>query len=165
MPLSTVGAVCRRLGRGRLLDLERRRPIVRYQRDRAGELIHLDIKRLARIERVGHQIRGDRSRTVDGAGWKFLHVCIDDVSRVAYAEVLPDEKGLTCTGFLRGAAAWLEPKFNGSSQHVDVGLLIPSVQSDVGSGQVHRLPHPEGSRKRPEVVGQARRVHAAHRAA
>lgn len=129
MPLSTVGAVCRRLGLGRLPDLERRPPVVRYQRDRAGELIHLDIKKLARIERVGHRIHGDRSRSVDGAGWEFLHVCIDDASRVAYAEVLPDEKGVTCAGFLSRAAAWLEER----------GVRVERVMTDNGSGYVSKV--------------------------
>lgn len=129
MPLSTVGAVCRRLGLGRLPDTERRPPIVRYERDRAGELIHLDIKKLARIERVGHRIHGDRSRTVDGAGWEYLHVCIDDASRVAYAEVLPDEKGVTCSGFLRRAARWLE----------DHGVRVERVMTDNGSGYLSKV--------------------------
>lgn len=129
MPLSTVGAVCRQLGLGRLRELERRPPIVRYQRDRAGELIHLDIQKLARIERVRHRIHGDRSRSVEGAGWEFLHVCIDDVSRVAYAEVLPDEKGVTWAGFLRRAAAWLE----------DHGVHVERVMTDNGSGYVSKV--------------------------
>lgn len=124
MPLSTVGAVCRRLGLGRLPDPERRPPVIRYQREQAGELVHLDIKKLARIERVGHRIHGDRSRTVDGAGWEFLHVCIDDASRVAYAEVLPNEKGVTCTEFLRRAAAWF----------AEGGVGIERVMTDNGSG-------------------------------
>ena len=76
-------------------------------RERAGELIHLDIKKLARIERIGHRIHGDRSKTVEGAGWEYLHVCIDDASRVSYAEVLPNERGVTCAAFLERAAAWL----------------------------------------------------------
>ena len=124
MALSTVGAVCRRLGLGRLPELERRPPIVRYERDRAGELIHLDIKKLARIERVGHRIHGDRSRISEGAGWEFLHVCIDDASRVAYAQVLPDEKGVTCTEFLRRAVAWFAER----------GIQVERIMTDNGSG-------------------------------
>jgi transposase InsO family protein len=128
MPLSTVGAVCRRLGLGRLSALERRPPIVRYERARAGELIHLDIKKLARIERVGHRIHGDRSRSVEGAGWEYLHVCIDDASRVSYAEVLADEKGLTCTGFLQRAAAWFAER----------GIRVERVMTDNGSGYLSK---------------------------
>jgi transposase InsO family protein len=128
MAMSTVGAVCRRNGVGRLRDLEPRPPVVRYEREKAGELIHLDIKKLARIVRVGHRIHGDRSRSVDGAGWEYLHVCIDDASRVSYAEVLPDEKGLTCAAFLQRAATWL-------AAH---GIAIERVMTDNGSGYVSK---------------------------
>jgi len=126
MPLSTVGVVCRRGGLGRLPDLERRPPIVRYERERAGELIHLDIKKLARIEAVGHRIHGDRSRTTDGAGWEYLHVCIDDASRVSYAEVLPNERGVTCAAFLDRAVAWFGLR----------GVNVERVMTDNGSGYI-----------------------------
>ena len=129
MAMSTVGAVCRRNGVGRLRDLEPRPPVVRYQRERAGELIHLDIKKFARIERVGHRIHGDRSRTVNGAGWEYLHVCVDDASRVSYAEVLPNERGVTCAAFLKRATAW----FGRSGVHVE------RVMTDNGSGYVSKV--------------------------
>lgn len=129
VPVSTVGAVCRRNGVGRLRDLEPRPPVVRYEREKAGELIHLDIKKLARIERIGHRIHGDRSRTVEGAGWEYLHVCIDDASRVSYAEVLPDERGVTCAAFLQRAAAWLAAR----------GLVIERVMTDNGSGYISKI--------------------------
>ena len=129
MALSTVGAVCRRNGLGRLADLEPRPPVVRYERKRAGELIHLDIKKLARIERIGHRIHGDRSRTVEGAGWEYLHVCIDDASRVSYAEVLTDERGVTCTAFLERAVAWF----------VAHGVQVERVMTDNGSGYVSKV--------------------------
>ena len=122
IPLSTVGAECRRLGLGRLPSLEPPVPVIRYERDRPGELVHLDTKKLARIEAVGHRIHGDRRRTVDGAGWEFLHVCIDDATRVAYAEVLPDEKGTTAAGFLQRAAGWFERQ----------GVKIERVMTDNG---------------------------------
>ena len=129
IPVSTVGAVCRRNGVGRLRDLEPRAPVVRYEREKAGELIHLDIKKLARIERIGHRIHGDRSRTVEGAGWEYLHVCIDDASRVSYAEVLPNEKGVTCAGFLERAAIWFAAR----------GVAIERVMTDNGSGYVSKV--------------------------
>jgi transposase InsO family protein len=129
MAMSTVGAVCRRGGLGRLPDLERRPPVIRYQRERAGELIHLDIKKLARIERVGHRIHGDRSKTVDGAGWEYLHVCIDDASRVSYAEVLPNERGVTCAAFLERAAVWLRR----------CGVAVEGVMTDNGSGYISKV--------------------------
>ncbi len=68
---------------------------MRYERPRPGELVHLDIKKLGRIGRVGHRIHGDRRPRVRGMGWEFLHVAIDDHSRLTYAEVLPDEQGET----------------------------------------------------------------------
>ena len=128
MPLSTVGAVCRRHGMGRLPDQEKRPPVVRYEREGAGELIHLDTKKLARIERVGHRIHGDRSRKADGAGWEYLHVCIDDASRVSYAEVLPDEKGVTCTGFLERAVTWFKAR----------GVTVERIMTDNGSGYLSK---------------------------
>jgi transposase InsO family protein len=128
MALSTVGAVCRRNAVGRLRDLEPRPPVVRYERERAGELMHLDIKKLARIERIGHRIHGDRSKSVEGAGWEYLHVCIDDASRVSYAEVLPNERGVTCAAFLKRAIAWF-----GRS-----GVLVERVMTDNGSGYISK---------------------------
>lgn len=129
IPLSTVGAVCRRHGVGRLQDVTPRPPVVRYERAGAGELIHLDIKKLARIERVGHRIHGDRSRSVEGAGWEYLHVCIDDASRVSYAEVLHDEKGVTCTSFLERAVAWFQAR----------GVVVQRVMTDNGSGYLSKV--------------------------
>ena len=70
----------------------------RYQRQRPGELLHLDIKKLARFERVGHRITGDRHGKSQGAGYDFFHVAIDDATRPAYVEVLPDERRRSTTG-------------------------------------------------------------------
>lgn len=107
MPRSTVARVLQRAGLQRLALLEPREPANRYERKRPGELIHLDIKKLARIAgRIGHRIHGDRSTRVRGANWEFVHVAIDDHSRLAYAEVLADEKGATATAFLERAVAW-----------------------------------------------------------
>ncbi len=108
MAVSTVSLWLRRLGLGRLRDLDPKPVVVRYERRRPGELLHLDTKKLARIERVGHRVHGDRSRKVRGAGWEFLHVCVDDATRLAYAEVLPDEKGITAAGFMERALAWYQ---------------------------------------------------------
>lgn len=83
LPLSTVSSINRRHGLGRLSALEPKIPVVRYEWSRPGEMVHLDIKKLARIERVGHRIHGDRARSVEGAGWEYLHVCVDDASRVS----------------------------------------------------------------------------------
>ncbi len=94
MPRSTVGAILRRLGLGKLSALQPREPVIRYERERPGELLHLDIKSLGRIDGVGHRITGDRAgqSRKRGIGWDHLHVAIDDASRLAYTEVLP---GLT----------------------------------------------------------------------
>ena len=107
MPLSTVTLELRRLGLNRLPRLEPRPPVIRYEHKAPGDMIHLDIKKLGRIDGVGHRIHGDRSRRQRGAGWEYLHVCVDDHSRLAYSELLPDEKSTTATCFLIRAADWL----------------------------------------------------------
>jgi len=108
MAVSTVSAVLRRLGLGRLKALEPKRPAHRYEWPRPGDLVHIDVKPLNRFVRPGHRIegRGRRPRS-RGAGWEYVHVCVDDHSRVAYVEILPNQKGETCAGFLRRAARWL----------------------------------------------------------
>lgn len=106
VPVSTVGITLRRLGLNRLRMLDPRLPVVRYERARAGELVHVDTKQLARIERVGHRIHGDRRTRVAGAGWEHLHVCIDDATRVAYTELLPTANRFATAAFLQRAASW-----------------------------------------------------------
>lgn len=106
LAVSTVSLWLRRLGLGRLRNLEPKPTVVRYERKRPGELLHLDTKKLGRIQGVGHRIHGDRRRRARGVGWEFLHVCVDDATRVAYAEVLPDERAATATGFVERAIAW-----------------------------------------------------------
>jgi transposase InsO family protein len=106
-PVATVGLVLRRLGLGRLAALEPKLPVIRYQRSAAGELLHIDTKKLGRIDGIGHRITGDRrGHRARGVGWEHLHVAIDDASRLAYTELLPDERGQTCADFLARAAAW-----------------------------------------------------------
>jgi len=104
---STVSAVLRRLGLGRLRALRPKEPVLRYEWPRPGDLVHVDIKPLGRFDRPGHRIRGrgqaPRSR---GAGWDFVHVCIDDHSRVAYTEVLEGQTGPDCAAFLQRALRW-----------------------------------------------------------
>jgi transposase InsO family protein len=123
MPVSTVGSVLRRLGLGKLAALEPRPPVVRYQRERPGELIHIDTKKLGRIEAVGHRITGDRRDTRRGAGWEAVHVCIDDASRLAYSEVLADERKTSAVPFLERAVAWF-------ARH---GVTVERVMTDNGS--------------------------------
>lgn len=107
---STVGAVLRRLGLGQLKSLEERSPAIRYERKNPGELIHLDTKRLGRIVRVGHRITGCRSgqSNTRGTGWEALHVAIDDATRLAYTEMLPDEKKETAIAFLARSCAFFK---------------------------------------------------------
>lgn len=106
VPISTVSRTLRRLGLGRLRALEARVPVVRYERARPGELLHLDAKRLGRFRRVGHRINGARHHFSDGVGWETVFVAIDDATRVAYAEILPAERGEWAARFLARAARW-----------------------------------------------------------
>jgi transposase InsO family protein len=132
MAVSTVGAVLRRLGLHRLSRLEPPEPPNRYERRRPGELIHLDIKKLGRFHRPGHRVRGRGASGVHanrGHGWDCVHVAIDDYSRVAYVEILADERGETCAGFLTRAIAW----FNEHS------VPVERVLTDNGSGYRSRV--------------------------
>lgn len=97
---STVSAALTRLGLARLRYLNPPPLVRRYERSRPGELVHLDTKKLGRIVRPSHRVTGDRRDKVDGAGWEYAHVAIDDYSRFTYVEILPDEKRYTATGFL-----------------------------------------------------------------
>jgi len=133
MPLSTVSAVLLRIGLGKRSRLEPLEPSNHYQRDRPGELVHIDVKKLGRIDRVGHRISGSRAsqdaRSLwhDGkrnVGWEYVHVCVDDATRLAYVEVLPDEKGLTVAAFLRRAVAF----------YASHGIRLERVMTDNGSG-------------------------------
>jgi transposase len=112
MALSTVSGILTRIGMGRLgrLGME---PAVRYERERPGELIHIDVKKLGRIARPGHRISGPAGRRAKGyhrkvyeQGWEFVHIAIDDCTRLAYVEVLADERASTAVDFLRRAIAF-----------------------------------------------------------
>ena len=156
MPRSTVARVLEREGLGRWEPS--RAAVVRYQRQRPGELIHLDIKKLARIVRVGHRITGDRRDTVDGAGWEYVHVAIDDASRIVYAEVLSDETGATCAAFLLRAVAYYRR----------LGMQVEQLLTDNGAGyrshlfrhtcSRERLQHLFTRPYRPCTNGKAERV-------
>jgi transposase len=107
MALSTVSGILADIGLGKLSRLEPPEPPNRYQRKRPGELIHIDVKKLVRIERgAGHRVTGKRTKHASGAGWEFVHVCVDDATRLAYLEVLGDERAKTAIGFLRRAVAF-----------------------------------------------------------
>ena len=120
MPLSTVGLVLRRLGLGRLRALDPRPPVIRYERKHPGEIIHIDTKKLGRINGPGHRMTGHRRGRKRGSGWEYLHVAIDDASRLAYTEVLASETGEACAGFMTRAARWFAA----------CGVRIQRVMSD-----------------------------------
>jgi len=100
LPRSTVSAALCRLGLPRLSYLNPPPPVHRYEWSRPGQLVHLDTKKLGRIVRPSHRVTGNRRDAVDGAGWEYAHVAIDDCSRFKYVEILPDERRYTATGFL-----------------------------------------------------------------
>jgi transposase InsO family protein len=124
IPRSTVAAILARCGLNRLRLLEPAAPVTRYERARPGELVHLDIKPLARILRVGHRIHGDRRHRIKGVGYEYAHVAIDDHTRAAYVEVLPTQNGATIAGFLRRTLLWF-------ARH---GVVVQRVLTDNGSG-------------------------------
>jgi len=131
VPTSTVGVVLRRQGLGRLAALDPKPEIIRYQREQPGELIHIDIKKLGRINGIGHRITGDRTgqSSKRGTGWEFLHVAIDDASRLAYTELLPDERKQSATTFLIHALDWF----------ASLGVTVERVMTDNGSAYKSKL--------------------------
>lgn len=132
MAVSTVGAVLRRLGLGKLSNLAPKPEVIRYERSAPGELIHLDIKKLGRFDVEGHRVTGDRRKgSSRGAGWDFLHVCVDDASRLAYTEILPSERKEDTTAFLQRALGWL-------GRH---GVSVQRVMTDNGSAYRSGLFH------------------------
>jgi transposase InsO family protein len=159
LPVSTVCAVLKRLGLHRLSKLEPPEPANRYCRRHPGELIHIDIKKLGRFDRPGHRVTGRQAgyRATYKAGWDYVHVAIDDTTRVAYVEILEDEKGSTCVGFLRRAIAWFAAQ----------GITVERVMTDNGPGyksKVHaaavaelEIKHLRTRPYRPRTNGKAER--------
>jgi transposase InsO family protein len=157
LAVSTVSLWLRRLGLQRLSAMEPKPEVVRYEKQRPGELLHLDTKKFAKIKKIGHRITGDRRGNKHGLGWEFLHVCIDDATRVAYAEVLPDEKGLTATEFVQRAIAWFQ------SHDVHVKGVMTDNGSCYRSNRFRRTLAERGIRHlytqpyRPQTNGKAER--------
>ena len=157
MPHSTVSAVLTRIGLGKLSGLEPAEPANRYERKRPGELLHIDIKKLGRIARPGHRVTGNRRKRRRGIGWEYVHVCVDDATRLAYVEVLEDEKAATAVGFLRRAIAHFRAH----------GIQIERVMTDNGScyrATIHalackalRIKHLRTRPYRPRTNGKAER--------
>jgi transposase InsO family protein len=126
---ATVSRILRRLGLNRLRALEPAEPVRRYEREHPGELIHIDIKKLGRIDGLGHRITGDRRGQSnrrgrgEGLGWEFVHVCIDDASRIAIAKVMADERKKSATAFLKAALAY----------YASLGIKVVRVMTDNGA--------------------------------
>jgi transposase InsO family protein len=121
---ATVSRILKRLGLNRIGALEPAMPIRRYERERPGELIHIDIKKLGRFARAGHRATGTRQGCRnEGAGWEFVHVAIDDHSRIAFAKVMPNEKKRSAVAFLKAALAYYE----------SLGIKVERVMTDNGS--------------------------------
>ena len=126
---ATVSRILKRLGLNRIAALEPAEPVRRYERDHPGELIHIDIKKLGRFERVGHRITGSPQQGKSrGAGWEFVHVCIDDASRIAFSQILPDEKKGSAVAFLTAAVAY----------YASLGVTLARVMTDNGSATARR---------------------------
>jgi transposase InsO family protein len=123
MPVSTVSGILTRIGLGKLWRLEPLEPANRYEKTRPGELVHVDVKKLGRIGRPGHRVNGDRRTRTRGIGWEYVHVCIDDATRLVYVEVLDDEKAVTAAGFLRRAVA----------HFASFGIRVERLMTDNGS--------------------------------
>ena len=120
---TTVSRILRRLGLNRMRSLDPPSPVVRYEHKHPGDLIHFDIKRLARIVRPGHRIHGDRSKEVRGAGWEYLHIAIDDHSRISFAAILPDQTHRSAIRFFLMARA----------HYARFGISIRRLLTDNGS--------------------------------
>jgi transposase InsO family protein len=158
MALSTVSLILKRSGLGRRSRLAPLEPANRYEHQRPGELVHLDVKKLARFDRPGHRVLGrGRGRFETGAGYEYLHVCVDDYSRLVYVELLPDEQGVSAAVFLARAAAHFASR----------GVAIERVLSDNGacyrSGSFAatcselRIRHSRTRPRRPQTNGKAER--------
>jgi transposase InsO family protein len=167
MPLATVSRWLKRIGLGKRSRLAPPEPPNRYERERPGELVHVDIKKLGRFLRPGHRVTGHRrgraSQTTAAGrgrgvvGWDFIHVCVDDATRIAYVEVLPDERTTSAIGFLERAVGWFAER----------GIEIERVMTDNGSCYVSKdhaiacralgLRHLRTRPYRPRTNGKAER--------
>jgi transposase InsO family protein len=165
MALSTVQGILTRIGLGRLSRLEPPEAPNRYERKRAGELLHIDVKQLGRIAGAGHRVVGNRKnqtgrrarRRAGELGWEFVHICVDDATRLAYVEVLADERATTVAAFLRRAVAFYRCH----------GIRVERVMTDNGPGyrstlhalacRALRIKHLRTRPYRPRTNGKAER--------
>lgn len=119
---ATVSRVLRRAGLSRLSDLQPQEPVQRYEREAPGDLLHIDIKKLGRIERAGHRVTGSREGRIQGAGWEYVFVAVDDHSRIAFTQLYPDERKESAVAFLRAAQAY----------YAGLGVTIQRLLTDNG---------------------------------
>lgn len=157
MALSTVSLLLVRLGLNRLSKIDPPEPPNRYERRHPGELLHVDVKKLGRFDRPGHRVTGDRRQRNRRAGWEFVHVCVDDTSRLAYVEILETEQAPDCAGFLDRAVAFYRTH----------GIRVRRVMTDNAfayrSGAWHttcrrlRIKHLRTQPYRPRTNGKAER--------
>jgi transposase InsO family protein len=139
---ATVARTLRQLGLARLEALTPAPPVRRYEWPRPGQLVHVDTKKLGRFATAGHRVHGDPRTRQRGIGWEFVHVCVDDCSRLAYAEVLPSERREDVAAFMRRAAQWFR-------RH---GIIVARVLTDNGTGYRAQL-----------FAAMCRALHVAHR--
>ena len=125
---STVARTLSEVGLERLKALEPKPQNQRCERRCAGELLHMDTKKLGKIGRMDHRVTGDKRRRARGVGWEFVPLCVDDASRLAYVEILEDEKGNSAAAFLRRAVAWFQ----------QMGVPVQRVMTDHGSCYISR---------------------------
>lgn len=156
---ATVSRILKRLGLNKLRALEPAEPVRRYERAKPGEMLHIDIKKLGRFNKTGHRITGDRTGQSKnrGVGWEFVHVAIDDHSRIAFAKVMPSEKGPSAVAFLKAALAYYE----------SLGIKVERIMTDNGSCyrsfafrsacRRHRLRHVRTRPYTPKTNGKAER--------
>jgi transposase InsO family protein len=170
MATATVSAVLKRIGHGKLSRLEPPEPVRRYEKQRPGELLHIDVKKLGRIsvKGAGHRVTGeahrksrasrrDRGPSRGATGWEFVHVCVDDATRLAYVEVLANERASTAVAFLRRCLAFYRAR----------GVRVERVMTDNGSAYVSAvfaiacrglgLKHCRTRPYRPQTNGKAER--------
>ena len=154
---STVSRVLTRAGLSKLSDLEPSAPVVRYEHAAPGDLLHIDTKKLGRIERMSHRITGDRRHSVDGAGWEFLFVAIDDHARIGFTDMYPDERKASAVQFLHNTVAYFH----------SLGVRIRRLLTDNGSAfrskafaracRRLRIKHSFTRPYRPQTNGKAER--------
>jgi transposase InsO family protein len=154
---STVGRVLARAGLSRWADLAPSEPIVRYEHAHPGDLLHIDTKKLARIVRAGHRVTGDPRDSVDGVGWEYLFVAVDDHARIGFTQMKPDERRDSAIAFLRASVRYF----------ATLGVTIRRVLTDNGSAfrsqrfaaacRKLRLQHSFTRPYRPQTNGKAER--------